>query len=186
VVSRESEKILEPEIDLLVSFVNTRDVEAGFDRLEDPDRVREWVAERTGEHLPELNEGDVVRVRLLRESLRALMRANNGGGEGNPEELLPLREAAERSRYRITVGADGSLDLCPARSDLSGFEAQILLAVEHLQWHDAWPRLKACPDEACQWAFYDATRNRSRTWCSMEVCGNREKTRRYRQRKAGG
>lgn len=186
-MSRESEKnSLEPEIELLVSFVNTRDVEAGFDRLDDPAQLREWVAEKTGEHLPELNDADAARVRSLRESLRALMRTNNNGEEGDADELLPLREAAERSRYRITVAADGSLDLGPARSDLSGFEARILLAVEHMQWHHAWPRLKACPDEGCQWAFYDSTRNRSRTWCSMEVCGNRDKTRRYRQRKAGG
>ncbi len=48
----------------------------------------------------------------------------------------------------------------------------------------AWPRLKACPADDCQWAFYDGSRNRSRTWCWMEECGNREKTRRYRSRKA--
>jgi predicted RNA-binding Zn ribbon-like protein len=183
VVSRETEKIsLEPEVDLLVSFVNTWDIEGGFDALGDPERLREWVEEKTGDHLPELNAGDVARVRSLRECLRALLRSNNGGA-ATEEQLLPLREAAERSRYRISVSASGGLDLGPARSDLSGFEARLLLAVEHLQWHELWPRLKACPDEGCQWAFYDASRNRSRTWCSMEVCGNRKKTRRYRERK---
>jgi len=45
-----------------------------------------------------------------------------------------------------------------------------------------WSRLKICPDDDCQWAFVDQSRNRSRRWCSMEVCGNRDKTRTYRAR----
>ncbi|HEU4599331.1 MAG TPA: CGNR zinc finger domain-containing protein [Solirubrobacterales bacterium] len=185
-MSSSSEKLsLEPEVELLVAFVNTRDVETGSDALAGPERLREWVAETTGEHLPDLNDGDAARVRSLREALRALLHGNNGG-EVTDEELQPLREAAERSRFRITASPAGQLELAPARSDLSGFEARVLLAIEHLQCHDAWRRLKACPDEECEWAFYDTTRNRSRTWCSMEVCGNRDKTRRYRQRKSGG
>lgn len=184
-VSSSSEKIsLEPEVELLVAFVNTRDVENGTDALSDPERLRDWVAEQTGEHLPDLNDGDAARVRSLRESLRAMLHGNNGG-EVNDADLQPLREAAERTRLRLTASPAGELELAPARSDLGGFEARILLAIEHLQCHDAWRRLKACPDEECEWAFYDTTRNRSRTWCSMDVCGNRTKTRRYRQRKGG-
>jgi hypothetical protein len=35
-----------------------------------------------------------------------------------------------------------------------------------------------------RWAFYDHARNRSRTWCSMDACGNRAKARAYRARRA--
>jgi predicted RNA-binding Zn ribbon-like protein len=45
-----------------------------------------------------------------------------------------------------------------------------------------WSRLEACRAETCRWTFYDQARNRSRAWCSMEVCGNRAKVRRYRRR----
>lgn len=173
---------LKPEVDLLVDFVNTRDVEEGTDAIADPGQLRDWIAGRAEDHLPELEAGDLRRVQALREALRALMRANNGV-EPRTRDLEPLREAAERSRFRLAFEGDGQLALAPARADLSGFESQLLLALEHLQCHDAWPRLKACTDETCQWAFYDATRNRSRTWCSMDVCGNREKTKRYRQRR---
>lgn len=173
---------LQPEIDLLVDFVNTRDVEDETDAIGDPAQLRDWIAERTEDHLPELDAADVRRVRELREALRALLLANNGV-EARSRDLEPLREAAERSRYRLAFEAGGQLALAPARADLSGFESRLLLALEHLQCHEVWPRLKACTDERCRWAFYDATRNRSRTWCSMDVCGNREKTKRYRQRK---
>lgn len=180
--SQIQENPLTPEIDLLVDFVNTRDVEEDTDAIAAPEALCAWIAEHAGEYLPELGAEDLPRVLELREALRALMLINNGvpaaGGE-----LEPLRAAAERSRYRLAFDPGGNLSLAPARADLSGFESRLLLALERLQCEDAWPRLKACTDEGCRWAFYDATRNRSRTWCSMDVCGNREKTRRYRARK---
>lgn len=177
--------LIEPEAELLVAFINTRDLEEETDSIVDPEGLRGWIEEQTGEYLPEIDSGDASRVLALRESLRALLRANNGG-EADEKQLAPLREAAERSRYRPAFSPAGELTIEPARADLSGFEARLLLAIERLQSHGAWPRLKACPDETCQWAFYDSTRNRSRTWCSMEECGNREKTRRYRTRKSTG
>ncbi len=168
--------------DLLIAFVNTREIEEGTDEIGDPEGLRDWVEEQTGEYLPAPDEEAHARVLALRESLRAFLRANNGS-EAGAGELRSLREAVERSRYRTAFGADGRLKLIPARADISGFEARLLLAIECLQAQGAWPRLKACTDEGCQWAFYDTTRNRSRTWCSMEECGNREKTRRYRARR---
>jgi predicted RNA-binding Zn ribbon-like protein len=46
----------------------------------------------------------------------------------------------------------------------------------------SWSRLKACRN--CCWSFYDYSPNRSATWCSMQLCGNRKKTRAYRRRRA--
>jgi predicted RNA-binding Zn ribbon-like protein len=181
-VSSALNKAIEGETALLVAFVNTLDLEKGTDEVAEPAGLAGWIAERTGDYLPVPEAEGHARALALRESLRALLRANNGV-DASAAELAPLREAAERSRYRTTISLDGQLDLAPARSDLSGFEARLLLALERVQSHGAWPRLKACTDERCQWAFFDATRNRSRTWCSMEECGNREKTRRYRARR---
>jgi predicted RNA-binding Zn ribbon-like protein len=173
------------EAEFLVEFVNTRDVEEGTDSIADPGALAAWIDEKTGDHAGGLDREDAGRVTALRESLRALLLANNGE-QAEGSDLVPLREAAERTRLRTTFSAAGRLDLAPARSGLSGFEARLLLAIERLQSQGAWPRLKACTDEECQWAFFDATRNHSRTWCSMDVCGNREKTRRYRERRGKG
>lgn len=175
-------KAAQAEADLLVAFVNTKDLEEESDQIGTADGLHTWFEEQTGEYLPVPDGEAHVRVLALREALRAFLRANNGG-EPSEGELAPLREAAERSRYRTAFEPDGRLKLVPARADLSGFEARLLLAIECLQAQGAWPRLKACTDDGCQWAFFDATRNRSRTWCSMEECGNREKTRRYRERR---
>jgi predicted RNA-binding Zn ribbon-like protein len=42
-------------------------------------------------------------------------------------------------------------------------------------------RIKSCP--SCTWLFLDASRNNSRRWCDMQVCGSMDKARRYYHRK---
>jgi predicted RNA-binding Zn ribbon-like protein len=42
--------------------------------------------------------------------------------------------------------------------------------------------VRECGAGDCTWLFVDTTRNRSRQWCSMRSCGNREKARRHYQR----
>ena len=51
--------------------------------------------------------------------------------------------------------------------------AHVLTDVNH-------KRLGKCP--ACDWLFYDATKNRSRRWCDMKDCGSRSKANRYYRR----
>jgi predicted RNA-binding Zn ribbon-like protein len=58
----------------------------------------------------------------------------------------------------------------------------VLAAATRLAVLGQWDRVKICPAEDCRWAFYDRSRNHSRTWCSMQVCGNREKARAWRRR----
>ena len=48
-----------------------------------------------------------------------------------------------------------------------------------------WGRLKVRRDEGCRWVFYDSAKNRSGTWCYMDICGARHKMRTYRVRKSG-
>jgi len=47
---------------------------------------------------------------------------------------------------------------------------------------DTWERLKVCRSDGCRWAFYDRSKNGRSCWCSMRVCGSREKARTYRAR----
>lgn len=42
-------------------------------------------------------------------------------------------------------------------------------------------RIKICPN--CHWLYLDESRNRSRRWCDMSVCGNRAKAKRHYDRK---
>jgi predicted RNA-binding Zn ribbon-like protein len=174
---------LEPEVDLLVEFVNTLDVEDDLDALREPADAASWLAEHDAAG-PALDTADHEHLIAFREALRALLRANNGGAAAEAETAA-IREAAARSRYGAELDPAGRLALEPLGDGAERFEARLLLAVQRIQDGGEWPRLKACPAGDCQWAFFDTSRNRSRTWCSMGVCGNRQKTRRYRARGAG-
>jgi predicted RNA-binding Zn ribbon-like protein len=71
--------------------------------------------------------------------------------------------------------------LVPVEGGVRGGLALIAAAVTAV----SWDRIKVCTEITCQWAFIDSSKNRSRSWCSMRVCGNRTKTRAYRARKQG-
>jgi predicted RNA-binding Zn ribbon-like protein len=47
-------------------------------------------------------------------------------------------------------------------------------------------RVTECASDTCGWLFLDSTKNRSRRWCDMRGCGNRDKVRRYRAKPAAG
>jgi predicted RNA-binding Zn ribbon-like protein len=184
VSSGNSNSSVDREAGLLVDFVNTWDQDEGIDAIADAAALESWIRGSDGEvGAAEIDEAGHHRVLALRGALRALMLANNGR-PADDQAVAPLRAAAARARYRTVLGAEGELELAPEGEGAPAFEARLLLALERLQATGAWPRLKVCPDETCEWAFFDESRNRSRTWCSMEVCGNRAKTRRYRRRRA--
>jgi predicted RNA-binding Zn ribbon-like protein len=61
--------------------------------------------------------------------------------------------------------------------------ARLLAVIARADAEGSWERMKICPADDCLWAFYDFSRNHSRTWCDMSVCGNRAKARTYRERR---
>jgi predicted RNA-binding Zn ribbon-like protein len=111
----------------------------------------------------------------LREAIRVLLRANNGVDEGVDAASRALDAASRRARLRVGF-----------RRGALTFESDepVLAAVAETMADGSWARLKACRADDCKWAFIDTARNRTRIWCDMAVCGNREKARRYRNKHA--
>lgn len=60
------------------------------------------------------------------------------------------------------------------------FEAALAVSALSLLRDDTVARLRICPN--CSWLFVDRSRNSSRLWCDMAVCGNRQKAYRYYRR----
>jgi predicted RNA-binding Zn ribbon-like protein len=143
-------------------FINSVDLEHELDWLPD------WLDERG------LGAGELERARALREALRALVLANNGATLDQPALEFVNTAAA---RLPLQLATDGSLRVGAARDALDGVVAIALGAM----LDGTWSRLKACRN--CCWSFYDYSPNRSATWCSMQLCGNRTKTRAYRSRR---
>jgi hypothetical protein len=42
--------------------------------------------------------------------------------------------------------------------------------------------VRECAANWCDWLFLDNSRNQSRRWCDMKICGNRTKASRYYRR----
>jgi|SRR5271165_2867446 len=59
----------------------------------------------------------------------------------------------------------------------------IVASAAELLTSDRVTQVRECEAKTCAWLFLDATRNHSRRWCDMSVCGNRQKARRHYERK---
>ena len=165
-------------------FVNTRDVEQDTDALADPAGATAWLTDHglADDDRP-LRRPDAERLRLVREALRELLLANNGEPATVHRARHLLNRAGARAELVVRLDAAGDVVLRPAgRTTVDRAVAALLAEVHTAMHHGTWPRLKACREDSCQWAFYDRSKNRSSAWCSMAVCGNRAKARTFRQR----
>lgn len=111
----------------------------------------------------------------------------------NRHAFLDLREATDRHFRAGVLGASTGEDLAdlldaasvvirrhPAKTARTPLDAATARSALVLATFNEPERLKICPN--CQWLFLDRSRNRSRTWCDMTVCGNRAKANRHYQR----
>ncbi len=173
-------------LDLVIDFVNTLDLEEGTDALATPQGLATWLADKRllKARAAPPSEADRVQAIRLREALRKLMLANNGGA---PDDRAgsELERAARRGDLRVHFAPSGSMSLSPGADGLAGALARLLVPVAHALSDGSWQRVKACRAPDCHWAFFDRSRNRSGVWCEMAVCGNRTKVRAYRDRAPG-
>ena len=155
---------------LVQTFVNTVDLE----------HDREWLADWFAERGVRATGRELDRAREVREALRELLYANNRQpATGDPHAVL--RRAADEARFSLDLEAPA---LVARASGADGHVGNVLAVVFGAMADGTWPRLKACRNHGCRWSFYDYSKNRSASWCSMQLCGNRTKTRSYRRRHA--
>lgn len=171
------------DLELVRSFVNTYDAELDQEDLGSPAELSAFLS-RTGlGDSFDPSPADVERALTLREALRSLLFANNGA-DFDPAAAERLNAALAGAPLEVRI-VGGQTELVPTGEGMDAAVARIGAIVRASMQSGDWLRLKACPDEKCQWAFYDLSRNRSRTWCDMNVCGNRAKVRAFRRRKSG-
>lgn len=171
-------------LEIIRAFVNTLDIEDERDELASADALNAWLVGRglLSDGAP-VSESDLRTALDLRESLRALMLANNGE-ELQPAVLDTLNRVSDLAAVSFSFGPDGSVSLSPAGPGVCGALGVMLGSVYAAMVDGTWARMKACRNDTCEWAFYDHSKNHSATWCSMESCGSRVKARNYRRRKA--
>ncbi len=174
---------------LVQAFINTHfDLERdyGAEALSSAAALAEWLG-RAGliEFGAAVRDRDLGRALTTREALRALARA----GASEPRPLRLARErldaVAAGARIEVRFGPSGARFIAAPGTSVDGAIGALLAIVAQAIADGSWSRLKICPGDHCGWAFYDHSRNRSGRWCSMSVCGGRDKARaHYRRRRA--
>jgi predicted RNA-binding Zn ribbon-like protein len=169
---------------LVQLFVNTNDLETGPDLIPDAAALRDWMHDRGLLDADDsVTDEDHARAIELREAIRELVSAH-AGLPHDPAAADVVNAAATRAGLRPVL-ADPATRFEPAVTGVDGALGRIVAAIHEATADGTWSRLKACERDVCRWAFYDHSKNRSGHWCSMAVCGQREKNRRaYRRRRA--
>ena len=182
--------------DPALDFVNTEDGDPPSECLRNYGDLVAWsvraglVSADRGERLvseadrrPE-DAGAVYRDALeLRGALYGVFRAVAEGGDVPERDLETAREYEREALSRGgLVRRDERFAWTWDDRDLAGMLWPVAHAATGLLTSGDLGRLKLCA--GCYWVFLDASRNHSRRWCTMEVCGKDEKMRRYVAKRA--
>jgi predicted RNA-binding Zn ribbon-like protein len=167
---------------LVESYLNSVDVESAQDDLDSLPRFRRWLRDHhRGPAGAAATEADLTLARDLRTALRAELTFGLDGTDRSPLDRL-----AAGIRLAVRFDDGGRARLVPTDPGVRGVLGEVLAAIVRAEHDGTWARMKICSSAECRYVYYDRSKNGSRRWCSMRVCGNRSKTRAYRERVSAG
>ncbi len=123
---------------------------------------------------------ELRRLRELRCRLERILRATVIDREALPVDLDALtRDGADAARATRLRRSKHQLvrEIDTASAGVGVLRLRLVDAAISLLTSARLGQLKTCP--SCGWFFLDTTKNRSRRWCSMAMCGGNAKARRY-------
>lgn len=176
-------------LDTANTVVLRGDAERSFDRFDDPVEIVRFAEAATAFRADELKGRALAatdphaiagKVIAIRETTDRLFRGAAVAGALASAEMPAFLDACAQ-------GLVGSRDSLSATAPFGmseeplAFEAALAVSALSLMSSDAISRLRICPN--CNWLFVDRSRNGSRLWCDMAVCGNRQKARRHYSRR---
>ena len=164
---------------LALDFCNTSG--EGYEHLHEPGDLHDWLAQ-AHQAIPETRPGqpDLEEARVWRDRLRPALVA---GDTTRVAELVD--EWLDPTMVRLCVDRQ-TLGMRPEPVGRTCHCALVPVALDALAIARDHPdRVRECAADSCPALFLDLSRNRSRRWCSMDVCGAREKARAYYWRSRG-
>jgi predicted RNA-binding Zn ribbon-like protein len=161
---------------------------AGYDDLLRFATQSELLTERQAKKLKRADASQAARaqvldqVRELRETLAGVAYAQLDRKEIATANLAILEEHFKQAGSHRHLIAD-PLDLAWSWRGLGSQVAAPLWllaqAAAELMLSDRATHLRSCSSDTCRWLFLDTSKNHTRRWCDMKVCGNRMKARRF-------
>jgi predicted RNA-binding Zn ribbon-like protein len=180
------------DIALLYDFVNSLDlrryVEKGrshlaSDELTTPAQLDAWLRTRKlADGEAKTTAGDHQDALALRAALRSFLALTPSERATDAVAPAHLNAAASKFPLFVTMDKGGNVALRPSRLSACNGLGAVLAELQRLAETDRLGRVKACASDECGWIFYDRSKPGNRRWCSSTLCGNRQKTRSYRDR----
>jgi predicted RNA-binding Zn ribbon-like protein len=192
-MSKESQKFKVPDaLANLYDFANTLDVrhfihhgavhEHG-DELKGPRELGAWMSRRGLLFSnAKISSAMFESALQLRAALRDYLQRDPTERGGDWEALRSLNRMI--GMFPLVADARGKdgLMLRAARDDaLAGLSA-IVAELYDASRNGTLDRLKMCASDECHRVFFDRSKPATRRWCMSNLCGNRVKTRNYRER----
>ncbi len=137
---------------------------------------------------PKLAARMVRRALELREVVYAIAAAIAAGRPADAAAIDQLRRIYAECLGHAKLVSHGASFVWvwePADGPVEAVLGPITLSALTLLTQADLSRVKQCRGDHCGWLFFDTTKNKSRRWCEMEVCGNRAKQRRFHRRRVG-
>jgi len=127
----------------------------------------------------------LTRARALRATTHDLFAAHAAGAAPPRGALAQLNEAlGEALAHAVLADTGDRYDWrwAGARDALDRPLWPLARGAAELLTDPDLARVRQCAGADCQWLFLDLSKNGARRWCSMALCGNRSKIRRFRAR----
>ena len=137
--------------------------------------------QRHSSRQPQLGAGAHAMALGLRKAIRDYLQIAPEDRSTQARAAMQLNELA--SAFPLVVVASRAGAICMEPAPGSSALARVLAELHLLAVTSRLERLKMCASEECHWVFFDHSKPGNRRWCSSTLCGNRHKTRSYRQRR---
>ena len=137
---------------------------------------------------PDLAAAALEQAIAVRETIYRVFSATADGREAEGDDLSALNRALHQALVRLEVVPSADTfhwSWVVGQDDLDYMLWPVVRSAADLLTSDDLLRVRGCARGGCDWLFVDLSKNHSRRWCSMTMCGSRVKARRYYRRRSG-
>lgn len=171
------------DLERIETFCNSARFLYGEDAFTDRRSARAWLHEHGWAEAAEMTDDQALeRLRRLRAALRDHLEdpADTAAREVLTDlarrVLGPPRWDGPGEAPQLRPREQGAVD---------ALTSELLAVLATAELSGGRDRLKVCRFQQCRWVYYDRSPGNNSAWCSMDICGARNKMRSYRARREG-